>query len=172
MVTLTNIDLPIILTDAQIKQIFSDNGVNLSSSFLRISRHANGQILQIETDAIITAQQEIDISISALKQRVEGAKGEDIASANSLTLGDDGNSFTITGTNDLNFMSIIDWTVGSTVILEFPSGLTITHGESNPAANFVPFYLNKEKNFMSMANATLTLWYNGTHWKEVSRMET
>lgn len=53
------------------------------------------------------------------------AKGADVASATSLTLGDDGNYFDITGTTAIT--SIATKGVGTVVKLHFDAGLTLTH---------------------------------------------
>lgn len=58
-------------------------------------------------------------------KRVSWAKGADVASANALTLGDDGNTFDITGTTAIT--SIATKGVGTVVKLHFDAALTLTH---------------------------------------------
>lgn len=53
------------------------------------------------------------------------SKGADVASATSLTLGSDGNSFDVTGTTAIT--SIATWAVGGLAILQFDGALTLTH---------------------------------------------
>ena len=53
------------------------------------------------------------------------AKGADVASASTLTLGDDGNYFDITGTTAIT--AITTKGVGTRVLLQFDAALTLTH---------------------------------------------
>lgn len=53
------------------------------------------------------------------------AKGADVASATNMTLGDDGNFFDITGTTTI--ATIAAKGVGTVVLLQFDSALTLTH---------------------------------------------
>jgi hypothetical protein len=57
------------------------------------------------------------------------AKGADVASATSLSLGDDGNYFDITGTTAIT--SIATKGVGTVVKLHFDAGLTLTHNATD-----------------------------------------
>ena len=56
---------------------------------------------------------------------VKWAKGADVASASTLTLGDDGNYFDITGTTAIT--AIATKGVGTRVLLQFDAALTLTH---------------------------------------------
>jgi len=56
-------------------------------------------------------------------------KGDDIASATSLTLGKDGNQFDVTGTTTIT--SIATQGIGSYVTLHFDGALTFTHHSTN-----------------------------------------
>jgi len=56
-------------------------------------------------------------------------KGADIASANALTLGDDGNYFDITGTTAIT--SIVATDIGKVFRLHFDGALTLTHHSTN-----------------------------------------
>jgi hypothetical protein len=53
------------------------------------------------------------------------SKGADIASANALTLGADGNYFDVTGTTDITSIDTVQ--VGTQVTLQFDDALTVTH---------------------------------------------
>lgn len=85
------------------------------------------------------------------------AKGADVASAASMTLGTDGNMFDITGTTGITSITIK--TAGTIVFLQFDSSLTVTDG-SNLLLN---------GNFSATANDMLTLISDGTNWHEVCR---
>lgn len=61
--------------------------------------------------------------------QVNWAKGADVASANALTLGTDGNVFDITGTTAITSIGTLG--VGTTVLLQFDGILTLTHDGDN-----------------------------------------
>jgi len=57
------------------------------------------------------------------------AKGADIASANALALGNDGNYFDVTGTTNITSIDTVG--VGAQITLQFDAALTITHHATN-----------------------------------------
>lgn len=85
------------------------------------------------------------------------AKGADVASTSSMTLGDDGNFFDITGTTGIT--SITAKTAGTEVTLQFDGVLTVTDGSN----------LKLNGNFITAAESTLKLVCDGTNWFEIAR---
>lgn len=85
------------------------------------------------------------------------SKGADVASAATVTLGNDGNFFDITGTTTIT--SITAKTAGTVVQLQFDSSLTLTMGSN----------LNIDGNFLTSTGATIELISDGTNWFEISR---
>lgn len=67
--------------------------------------------------------------IATYSKIVKWAKGADVASANALTLGDDGNYFNVTGTTAVT--SIATKGTGTVVKLHFNAALTLTHHATN-----------------------------------------
>lgn len=63
--------------------------------------------------------------LDANSRQVRLSQGVDVASAATLTLGDDGNSFDVTGTTTIT--AIATKAVGTTVVLQFDGVLTLTH---------------------------------------------
>lgn len=100
--------------------------------------------------------------------RVRRSKGADVASANDLTLGLDGNFFTITGTTQINGIATADWTAGSDVVIQFSGALTVKHNTA-PGAGFAPLYLAGAVDFSATADDILLLIYDGTIWREIAR---
>lgn len=89
------------------------------------------------------------------------AKGADIASASTLTLGTDGNTFDVTGTTGITAISAK--TAGTVIILRAITGFTITH-------NATSLILWNNQNFTMGANDVLVLVSNGSgNWMEVAR---
>ena len=84
--------------------------------------------------------------------------GANVASASSMTLGNDGNSFKITGTTSINNITIKP--TGTIVQLVFTGALTVNTGGN--------ILLNSGA-FTTVANSTLTLVSDGTSWFELSR---
>ena len=87
----------------------------------------------------------------------KAAKGDDVASAGALTLGDDGNFFDITGTT--NITSITAKTAGTVVVLQFDGILTVTDGSN----------LKIRGDFVTTAESAMMLVCDGTNWYEISR---
>lgn len=98
-------------------------------------------------------------------------KGADVASANDLTLGADGNYFTITGATTINGIADLGWQSGSVIHLRFASTPTVTNG-GTPGAGFEELLLNGSTNWTPTAGSTLTLIYDGSldSWVELARM--
>lgn len=99
---------------------------------------------------------------------IQGAKGVNIASANNLTLGTDGNVFTITGNVQINAIDIANWQSGSEVILIFSGAPTVKHNTVGGAGTAV-ILLAGSVDLVAAANTVLKLVYDGTQWQEVSR---
>lgn len=103
--------------------------------------------------ALIT--QSIAMSGVILKQ----AKGADVASATTTTLGDDGNFFFITGTTTIT--SITAKVAGTVIVLKFNGALTLTNGSN----------LKLVADFVTVAGDTIILVSDGTNWWEISRLK-
>lgn len=84
-------------------------------------------------------------------------QGANVASTGTMTLGNDGNSFQITGTTSITSITIKP--KGTVVRLIFQGALTLTNG-SNLILN---------GNFVTAANSTIELLSDGTNWYEVAR---
>ena len=117
-----------------------------------------------------TAQTELTIerNIVKLNNRFQTSTGADVASANDLTLGNDGNVFTITGTTQINAITTTNWQAGSEIILIFNASVTVKNNTAG-GANTAVMLLAGGADFSATANDVLKLVYNGTSWFEVSR---
>ena len=101
--------------------------------------------------------------------RIQGSKGADVASATTITLGNDGNYFDITGTTTIDYITTTDWQAGSEITLQFDSSLTVTHNGASPGASSTAMRLAGAANFSATSGDTLTLIYDGTYWREKAR---
>lgn len=97
------------------------------------------------------------------------SQGAAVAAANDLVLGGDGNVFNITGATQINLLSRLNWTAGSSVTLLFASTPTVKHGQST-SGNNTQILLAGAVDFVASANDTLTLMlFSDNIWREVSR---
>jgi len=88
--------------------------------------------------------------------RVLQAQGADVASANNLSLGVDGNTFEITGTTQINLISNTNWQNGSEVTLLLASGITIKHGQATSGSN-ITISLSGAADLVTTSETSLTL---------------
>lgn len=114
----------------------------------------------------------VDAGTTRLDGRLTPAQGADVASANDLTLGTDGNVFEITGTTQINAITTAGWTLGSYITMIFASTPTVKHNTAGGAGTAV-ILLAGAADFVATAGDTLTLCYSeqgGTNaWREISR---
>jgi hypothetical protein len=103
-----------------------------------------------------------------IRGRMQENKGADIASANDLNLGSDGNTFTISGTTTINAISVGTWFKGNEVTLIFSGALTVKHNTSGSTGT-AKIFLSGSADLTTAANTVLTLVYDGTQWQEKSR---
>ena len=96
-----------------------------------------------------------------------------VASADAITLGADGNTFTITGTTTINHMINTGWQSGSKVTLLYPTGggFTFTSSAGGSTGAEADFFLSSNSDFNITAGGTLTLVYEGVSnlWIEIGR---
>lgn len=92
------------------------------------------------------------------------AKGADIASATTITLGQGGNFFVVTGGTTINGIVTASWQAGSCVKLELPSGITVTHNSGAPGAGAVSILLSSGSDLTTTTACVLALVYDGANW--------
>lgn len=102
-----------------------------------------------------------------LNSSIMERKAADVASAANITLSDGGNFWDITGTTQIDTIASSGWIAGSVVRLQFDGIVTVKHATAGAGAQF---FLNGSGDFTSGAGDVLTLIYDGTYWKETSRM--
>ncbi|HEU4901178.1 MAG TPA: hypothetical protein VFT06_00260 [Flavisolibacter sp.] len=100
--------------------------------------------------------------------RLLEAKGANVAAANDLTLGNDGNAFTITGNTQINAITTTNWQAGVTVTLVFTGTPTLKHNTAGGAGT-APLDLAGDVDWTAANGDLITLFYDGTSWKETTR---
>ena len=108
---------------------------------------------------VVTATGNVVANARLLKHR-----GAAVASATTLTLGADGNDFSITGTTTVKGIVTTGWNPGSRITLGLASGITINHADAAPGTNAVAILLRAAVNLTTAAVYMLDLVYNGTNW--------
>lgn len=101
--------------------------------------------------------------------RLQGDKGADVASADEITLGTDGNYFDITGTTAINHITKTGWQAGSIVALQFDGNVAVMHDAESPTGTEASILLTGGAAFMATADDTLQLVYDGVYFREISR---
>lgn len=109
-------------------------------------------------------------AITLAAGRLQEKQGADVATANNVTLGTDGNYFRLTGSTQVNLLDSTGWQGGSLLTLFLVAGTTVKHNQAASAA-FKPIYLSGAVDFVAAAKARLTLRYDSTDstWYEVGR---
>ena len=100
--------------------------------------------------------------------RLRQAKGADVASATTLTLGADGNFFAITGTTQIQGIVTTSWQAGSRICLQLATGITIVHNSGAPGTGAVAILLAAGGSLTTTAATALDLVYDGTNWSQPS----
>lgn len=111
--------------------------------------------------------------ITSFSYRVNQKQGTDVASASTIALGNDGNTFEITGTTAVNLITSTGWQNGSKVTLIANENVTINNGTATSGSD-ITIKLAGAANFGMTANDTLTLVLSETTagsqaWREISR---
>jgi hypothetical protein len=110
-------------------------------------------------------------SVSYVGRQLDN-QGADVASANDLTLGADGNVFEITGTTQVNRITNTDWQNGSEVTLLFTSTVTVKDAQASAGATIIILLAGSE-DFAAAAGDVLKLVLceigGAQAWREVSR---
>lgn len=104
--------------------------------------------------------------------RMHNGKGADVASAATLTLGTDGNTFTITGTTNIDFITTTGWSIGVRILLYFPGALSVNHNTGSPPANTAPIFTTNGVALTTSATFVATiaeLQFTGTDWRMLWR---
>ena len=149
---------------------WTDNAISFDNDKFRILIAASITEYEFgDTEADFHDNNIINVGDLILNARIQGAKGADVASADAITLGD-GNYFDITGTTTINHMLTTDWQAGSEVTLQFNSTSSVINAAGSATGDEADFALAGAVSFTTVtAGDTLTVIYDGTVWREISR---
>lgn len=170
MTTITNTEAVSVTTMDEVQTFMTNNSISITGSISLAIDHF-GYVSELVTDATFTTPQIAAFEEQFFNKRSQGNKGEDVASGGTITL-TLGDYFDITGTTTINFITSTLWKPGTLITLQFNSGITLNHDTGSPPANTAALFLNANSNVTFVAGSTLTVCYDGTYWREISRMET
>lgn len=164
-----------VLTDStKVITLQSDGSTNIQDSLGNVFLQANIATRQVILGDASLSFNQTTFTVDDVNQktftnrRFETGKGANIASANNLTLGSDGNVFTITGNTQLNAITIANWQAGSHVTLIFTGTPTVKHNTAGGAGTAV-LLLAGSIDLTAANNTVLGLVYDGTQWQETFR---
>jgi len=92
------------------------------------------------------------------------SKGADVASANDLTLGEDGNYFDITGTTQINRISPTNWNAGSSFKVQFDGVVTIKDAQAT-GGGYNIILCDTSADIVTAAGTIVEFLYDGTSFK-------
>lgn len=168
MTTIINTEAVTVTTMDDVKTWMTNNSIPITGS-IELAIDLWGYVQSIVTDATFSAPQIQAFEEEFFNKRIEGSKGSDVASAGTTTL-TEGNYFDITGAVAIDFITITLWRTGSTITLQFDSGITLNHNTGSVPGSTAALFLNGSVNGVFTAGSTLTLRYDGTYWREIARM--
>ena len=98
-------------------------------------------------------------------------KGADVASADAITLGADGNIFDITGTTTINHINTTNWsTLGNTITLHFDGAVQLTHNAGSLSGAQANISLAGSANYTTTAGEDISfVLHDSTTWQEIGR---
>jgi len=145
------------------------SATEITTGTLAVARGGTGVISSTGTVAVVLSTSPTLITPTTNDLTFTGRekldKGADVASGGTVTLGGDGNVFDITGTTTIDEITPTSWQAGSIVYLQFDGILTVTHNSGGTN----DILLGDQGDMTTAAGDTLTLFFNGTDWVEVSR---
>lgn len=139
------------------------NGV--ATTFLR------SDAAQALSQAIVptwTGVHTFDNNLLMLTSRLEETKGADVTAANDLTLGADGNLFTITGATQINAITTTSWQAGSEIGFIFTGAPTLKNNTAGGAST-ATMLLSGRVDYVAAAGDYIAFKYDGTNWYETQR---
>ena len=124
-------------------------------------------------DADVGESLAIDARGASKMESIIGTQGTDIASASTIVIPRDGNTFELTGVTAVNLITTTGYQDGFEITLVANENVTINHGTATSGSN-VTILLSGADNFSMTANDTLKLVLSSTTaggqaWREVSR---
>lgn len=152
----------------EVQTFMTNNSISITGSISLVLDQL-GYVEELITDATFTGPQITAFEDEFFHKRTQGDKGEDVASAGTITL-TEGILFDITGVTAIDYITTTTWKKGSVIHLQFDSGITINHDTGTVPVNTEAIFLDGSINAVMTAGSTLTLVFDDIYWREVGRM--
>jgi hypothetical protein len=107
----------------------------------------------------------VDSGNSRFDGLILGGQGTDLASANDMAA-PNANYCDVTGDTQINTMAATNLTAGTFIVLQFDSNPLVKHATAGAGAQF---QLQGAGDFATSAGDTLTVVYDGTYFREITR---
>ena len=142
------------------KDLTSASAAGFEESLMMAIDHENYITLYAENDGSGNLQNE---SIKTLK-RFQYKQGTDIASANDITIGNNGNLFDITGTTQINRISPTGWQAGAGFKLQFDGVVTIKDAQAT-GGGYNTILCDNSTDIVTATGTIVEFLYDGTSFK-------
>lgn len=100
--------------------------------------------------------------------RLEQGAGANVVAANNLTVGNDGNLFTITGNTQINAITTANWQAGSKIAFIFTGTPTLKNNTAGGAGT-ATMLLAGRVDYTATFGDYIGFQYDGTNWYETNR---
>lgn len=170
MTVITNTEAYSVVTMQQVQTWCTNNSISITTP-MSLTPDIMGVVKEFDIGVTLTALQIADFKQQFFNMRIQGSKGDSIASASTITCGE-GNLFDVTGTTTINHITTTDWKKGSTVSFHFLAGpITVNHNAGSTPVNTAPIFLDNSSNFNFKAQSMLSVIFDGDEWREIARTE-
>jgi len=102
-----------------------------------------------------------------MQSSIQAKKATDIASASTITLGA-GNSFDVTGTATINYITTTGIQAGTRVLFKAEAACVFAHNTGSVPANTAPLKMNGAANDTMEDGEIIEFWYDGAAWRQVA----
>lgn len=169
MTTIINNEATTTITMEQIKSWMTDNAIDITTG-MSLTPDNLGYVKEFTTAETLSEAQITLFEETFFNKRLQGNMGKNVISAETIIL-TEGNLTGITDTNTISYIETINWKKGSIVSLKFfDGGITLNHNASDVHINSAAMFLGSETAGLFTEGSTLTLIYDGAHWREIARM--
>jgi len=135
------------------------------------NRYINAQAFKLViTGTGVNALETSGAGITIISGRFQNSKGANIVAANDLTLGLDGNVFTVTGNTQITAITTINWQSGPFVILETTGTPLFKHNTAGGAGT-LPLKLAGSVDYQAAVDDAILFYNNGSFWHELARKQ-
>ena len=137
-------------------KLYNEGDATTDTYRLKITNNDVATIFTVESNGTVQHQ-----------GRAQWKKGADVATANSIQMGYDGNFFALTGAVRVNTIDSTGWQDGSFLVLKVGSAGTV-FGHAT-AGTYAQLKLTGSVNATLNAGNTITFILDGSFWREISR---